>query len=296
MKKIIIFLFTVLSISFLYAQTNVTDNRDPDKPKFTNEEFFQQSELVVEVQHIGAVANYYANGSNSNNDIYSILAYKVQRVYKGEAIPAGDTIYLVAKGKHRIAIPYKFEQIDSNNFTITADEPSLCILYEFENGITCWVNEHTPSVLFLVASDFPHDENSKYASHKKYKYLVKKNQPKSILLEGTFFDELYIDNGNIAGLNNLAFHNREEFYNYMKQFEGFTVPETKPKPVEQMEQIEKIEANEPLTTPTHVNQEYKETVKDPISQEFTPKKIKSDKKKARKKTKEIETTICENLV
>jgi hypothetical protein len=30
----------------------------------------------------------------------------------------------------------------------------------------------------------------------------------------------------IAGLNDLIFHNREGFHNYIKQFEGFTVPES----------------------------------------------------------------------
>ena len=66
-----------------------------------------------------------------------------------------------------------------------------------------------------------------------------------------------------SGLDNLIFHTREEFYNYMKQF----------------------------TTPPHVNQEYHETVKDPFSQEFIPEKVKSDKKKPEKKQKEIESTI-----
>ena len=278
MKKLTLFLFTVLCISFLYAQTNVTDNRDPDKPKFTNEEFFQQSELVVEAQPLGGVANYYANGSNSKDDIYSILAYKVQRVYKGEAIPAGDTIYLAVKGKYNIEAPYTFRQIDSNNFEIIENLPGLSVITDFGNGIEIGINEYTPLVLFLVASDFPHDYNSKYSSYKKYKYLVKKNYSK-----GISSDELYVGNdGNIAGLNNLAFHTREEFYNYMKQFEGFIVPETKSK---SLEQIEKIEENEPLKDATHVNQEYNETFKNPFSQEFIPEKVKSDKKKARKKAK-----------
>ena len=58
----------------------------------------------------------------------------------------------------------------------------------------------------------------------------------------------------------LIFHTREEFYEYMKQFEGFRVPEANPKPVEQIEQIEKIEANEPIKGATRVNQEYSEHI------------------------------------
>jgi hypothetical protein len=87
----------------------------------------------------------------------------------------------------------------------------------FHTGIKEYgVCEYTPAIFFLVASDFPDNADSKYFSHEKYKFLHNREYLLHVC-------------GNItAGLNNLLFRNREDFYDYMKQFEGFTVPDPTP--------------------------------------------------------------------
>jgi len=59
-------------------------------------------------------------------------------------------------------------------------------------------------------------KNNKYSRFDKYKFFQHED------------DVLYVCGNKILGLNNLVFQSREEFYNYMRQFRGFTVPEITP--------------------------------------------------------------------
>jgi hypothetical protein len=46
------------------------------------------------------------------------------------------------------------------------------------------------------------------------------------------FDMMFVckNENKIIGLDSLVFHHREDFYNYMRPLEGFTVPEPTPAP------------------------------------------------------------------
>ena len=92
MKKSILFLITLFSVAFLYAQ-NIDNNKNIS---LHNENLFQQAELIFEGRIIKDVATYYAkDNENENWDVvYVVAAYKVQRVYKGDTS-------LVGKNNHR---------------------------------------------------------------------------------------------------------------------------------------------------------------------------------------------------
>ena len=210
MKKSILFLTTMLSVVFLHAQTE-----KPNTP-IPNEEFFIQAELVFEGHFLRYVESYDTKGESKSKDCITISAYQVTRVYKGDQSLTGEIVYKAVQG-------YALGLEKLTNSTTSYWIPPIFR----RNGINEAVSAYSPRIFFFAASDLPDDENSKYFSHKKYKHL--RNS-----FEGNI-DDVYVYENKILGLDNLVFHNREDFYNYMKQFEGFTVPEADPKIEKDME-------------------------------------------------------------
>ena len=136
---------------------------------------------------------------------------KVTRVYKGDPSLTSEVVYTVTTG-----LGLGVENLSAGNSTT-----SYWIPYTFRrNEINQGVSVFSPRIFFFVSSDLPDNENSKYFSHKKYKHLRE-------CFKGNI-DDVYVYKDKVLGLNNLVFHNREDFYNYMKQLEGFTVPEVEP--------------------------------------------------------------------
>jgi len=205
MNKTILLFFTLFCTVLLYAQTTENNNSNPYNLPLSNEEFFEQAELVVEGYFIEVVAGYNLKGTESYAEGYRIMALKVQKVYKGGQYAAGDTIYVTLKGG-RPGMENNTNKSNNHDNESTYIPPVLS-----KNGITCPPNKYSPFIYFLVPSDFPDDENSKYFSYRKYKSLHKQ--------------VMHICGNIIVGLNDLIFRQREDFYNYMRQFEGFTVPE-----------------------------------------------------------------------
>ena len=205
MKKFILLIITLFSVILMYAQTE----NNPYNLPLSNEEFFKQSEIVFEGYFIKTVAGYNPKGTEKYADGYRISAYKVQRIYKGTQYSDGDTIYITHPGG----------RIGMENFTNNSNIYDDGIVYIpgvlSKNGINYAPKLGDPNIYFLISSDFPDDENSKYFSYKKYK---------------RFHNEyMYVCGNIIIGLNDLIFRQRDDFYNYMKQFEGFNVPELTPK-------------------------------------------------------------------
>ena len=260
MKKIILLLTTLFCVAFLHAQTAVNQQNQ----QLSNEDFFNKSELVIEGQYIKIVATYDTKGNEIYDDCYSITAYNVHKVYKGDTSLTGKTIYITKQGA------LLGWENDTLSRTITTRPNGEIILPMIEdigyitppviskNGIRCGVSKYTPNILFLVTSDFPDDKNtnSKYFSYKKYKFIRN-----TIRMKGD--NIMYVCGNIIAGLDDLIFHNREDFYKYMRQFEGFMVPE----PEKQLE----IKNSEPVIDVIH-----SETDKD---------KEKLNKKKAPQQTR-----------
>ena len=218
MKKLIIFLFTVLSISFLYAQINEYEKERPFAPDRSNEECFQQSEIVFEGHLITTVATYDPSGTGIWKagiweECLRTEAYKVQRVYKGIQYEPGDTIYITRRGGYigLENVVKKYEGPDARRSSVS---PYIFSKYK----IPCGDNGYSPKIFFLVSSDFEEDTTSPYFSYKKYKFLDKD------------YVVMYVCGSVVAGLDDLVFWNRRDFYDYMKQFEGFRVPEIAPPP------------------------------------------------------------------
>jgi len=92
MKKLILLIITLFCVVCLHAQNN--SNNIP----LSNEDFFNQAEIVFEGFFIKTVATYNPRGNNNFDDTYVVSAYKAQKVYKGNHIFAGDTLYIVFKG------------------------------------------------------------------------------------------------------------------------------------------------------------------------------------------------------
>jgi hypothetical protein len=82
----------------------------------------------------------------------------------------------------------------------------------------------------------------------------------------------------IIGLDSLVFHHREDFYNYMRLLEGFTIPELEPnykkRPEEQKQNDFQTDSKQKVT------REQQKIIKEPTQQE---RNLKENKKKARKK-------------
>jgi hypothetical protein len=224
MKKNLLFLTALFCVTSLYAQNN--------EKCLTNEEFFTQADIVFEGRFLKPVDIYDSKGNDIYNskdeDCYRIDAYLVHRMYKGPTYNAGDIIYVVSQGAW-LGSKDRLDIYDYSN--------DLYIEFPFlsKHGIGA-INCQSPGVFFLVNSDFPDDKdkNSKYATYNKYKFVNRR----SIEYAGrVIYDRMYARGDNIAGLDSLVFHRREDFYNYMKQFEGFTVPEL-PMEEEQLENRE----------------------------------------------------------
>ena len=214
MKKPILFLTILFSVTLLHAQTAESRNFP-----LSNEDFFTKSELVFEGHFVKYVESYDTKGESKLKDYISIIEYKVQRVYKGDQSLTGKVVYRVLKGS---ALGLE----NSNNTTDSYWRPPIFT----RNGINQAVSTHSLRIFFFVASDIPDNENSKYFSHQKYKRL-------SDCFEGRVNDNMHVCGDKILGLDNLVFHQREDFYNYMRQFERFTVPEVEPLPEIKQEKV-----------------------------------------------------------
>ena len=219
MKKNLLLLIALCCVASLYAQNN--------EKRLANEEFFTQADIVFEGRYLKTVDIYDSKGNDKYNskteDCYSINAYVVQRMYKGPKYNEGDIIYIVSQGGW-LGAKDNLDWYSGIGF----NESSIGVT--FKNGINCGLDEKLPAIHFLVHSDFPNDVNSKYASYEKYKFLTLFYD-----FSKDYFPKLFICQDKIIGLDSLFFHEREDFYNYIKQFKGFTVPESISLPEEQIE-------------------------------------------------------------
>ena len=203
MKKTIFFLIALFCVVFLYAQK--TKNR-----QFSNKDFFTKAELVIEGQYMRLIHTYNLKGTDKYEDGFEIYAIKVIRVYKGNQSLADDTVYVVNKG----GLVGQEKSLDGEFTTTFCPMGSIPVA-----GTNYHINYFSPRIYFLVTSDLPDDANSKYDSITKYKY-VWRNTGEFIMK----YDTMFVLGDKVLGLDNLVFQNREDFYNYMKHFRGFTVP------------------------------------------------------------------------
>ena len=282
MKRTILLFSTLLfSVVILCAQTS--EKGYPNRTGLTNEDFFTKSDLVVESSYIGLVATYDIEGNKRLDDIYSIAAIKIHKVYKGDKSLEGDTVYIVGKAS-ALGIEntywrdtYWRDHIANLKEGEIAIEPIEEILYAFPSILkhndcrNCYFHDDAPHIHFFRLSDFPDIQNPKISPYIKYKFLYSSET------------KLYVCDDKILGLNNLVFQNRGEFYDYIKQFEGFIVPERTSLPEEQFEKA--VPKEIVIDSMQYEIQKYNETPMDFIHPEMMKEKKKEIKKKVRKKLK-----------
>jgi len=209
MKKTLLILTTLLCVSFLYAQNPI---QEVDTP-LPNEDFFTKSELVIEGISLKWVANYDTKGNRNKDEIFRIHAVSVLKVFKGDQSLVGDIVYITENGGVLGAENWNDEKYDIEYYTP----------YIFQkNEVSCTVTRFEPQIFFLVTSDITDIKDSKYSPFKKYKHFTKYTND---FYGYIFTNKMYVCGNFIGGLNDLLFLSREEFYNYIKKFEGFTVPE-----------------------------------------------------------------------
>ena len=275
MKRTILLFSTLLfSVVILCAQTS--EKGYPNRTGLSNEDFFTKSDLVVESSFLGIVATYDTKGNKKRDDIYSIAAIKVHRIYKGDKSLEGDTVYIVGKGG---TLGDENTYLHNNNANLKESEFVLETIEEIQYGSPppllknngcryCNISDYVPHIYFFKTSDFPDINDSKYSSYKKYKYLYSSET------------RLYVCGDKVLGLNNLVFQNRGEFYNYMKQFEGFIVPKPTSLPEEQIEKT--VPKEIVIDSLQYETQRYNEVPMDFIHPEMMKEKKQDSKKKSEK--------------
>jgi hypothetical protein len=98
--------------------------------------------------------------------------------------------------------------------------------------------------LFFVISDFPENpDKSKNSSSVKFKLLQNKEKASLKFGDYSWGARNNWRFGKITGLNNLVFNNREELYEYMRQFENISIPKSKgEKPLYEIKTPEQIDS------------------------------------------------------
>ncbi|MDR1758546.1 MAG: hypothetical protein LBR51_06285 [Bacteroidales bacterium] len=230
MNKSILLLVSLLCVLSMKAQDDYWNK----EKLLSNEAFFEKAELVIEGKLIKTFPSYDALGNYATEDIYTVQAILVERVYKGDKRKTGDTVYVV---RHFGIInqwinPVSFDIIASVSQRIEHDDD-----YDFyDHGVA--LGTGNLNILFLKTSDFPKDQaKTSYSQKTQYRFLQDKA------------GALLCVNKKITGLNHLVFNQREDFSTYIKQFEKYGVKDDENyyKAAEVYYQIKQVEVTQFLT-------------------------------------------------
>ena len=289
MKKHLLLLIALFCVTFLYAQNkknekNNSDNTEiqigdrlvfpeiesygafdpviPEDAPRTNEEIFKRAEFVFEGYRMKCVATYDSKGNKNRYDMYGVVPYYVNKVYKGDQSLTGDTIYILQQGMGLGA-----EKIVEGMYHYSY-LPPYCLRGDLFPRYS--------TIHFFMISDYP--ENgipNQYANVKKYKIM----EP-GFDYGMDYGCHIYVQDDLICGLNGLEFDRLEDFYNYMKQFDGYIIPEI-PKEPEQEWRNDALDA-------TLYPERYEEMkiLKDSIQKDTDKNQKKQRKKKIKANSKE----------
>ena len=227
MRKTILIAITAVAMSL-----NLAAQVDDTGLGLTNEEFFNNSEFIVEGRFIEwSRVSYDAKGLCNKEDIYTEIKFKVNYVYKsnGELIKQNDTIVIVfdrgvIQNKKTIKDQFGNEFLDGPNEIIKYPENLINRLQ---------IDSDIDMILFLKTSDFP-DNPSKRYNYFRTKLLQDRKEARfgfGGILNSMIFDKEGFTGKydlRIKGLDDLIFENRYELYKYMEQFEGVYVPLSDP--------------------------------------------------------------------
>jgi hypothetical protein len=207
MKKVTLFLIALFCLAVLHAQTtNNKQNITNNKP-LSNEDFFTKSDLVF--YGVRVKIDWYFD---QNRDTITVFGYRIFDVYKGDPSLKYSTVYVFRKNDDIKLGPF---------YATSPNHPDVIPDVLQRNGVTSGYNSNMGAVYFLVESDFPDNGiPERYASFQRYDFLQERDDKLYV-----FRDNKIISDSKIIGLNDLVFQTHHEFYEYLRQFEGYTVPE-----------------------------------------------------------------------
>jgi hypothetical protein len=184
----------------------------------TDDNIFNKAELVFEGNFVRYAYTYNTTGNTKYDDNYLISAYQVKKVYKGDQSLLGGQVFIVTQGASF--------GIENDSF-IDASLSFWSTPVLERNGITQAIHHYSPFIYFCATSDYPDDIDSNFSSYKKYMHFENNRENK-----------LYIIDDIIFGLDeNLFFDNRLNFYDYIRKFEDYIVPEIDTQPKEDRDEV-----------------------------------------------------------
>ncbi len=213
--KINILIALLLNLVFgsLLAQ-NITivdqDNPYGQRLPLTNEDFFEQAELIFEGRAIDSAITYDVNNDLlSGEGFYTSVIIEVKHIYRGADKIKKGTIELITKGG---TIWVKNEETGwSEKF----------FNYNSEERVSLGT-EHD-AVFFCKVSDFPANPKPRKLDNTiSVSHIVNRNY--AILQIGSIGYGGKDWRTRIRGLNHLNFPNRKAFYQYLKQFKDLKIP------------------------------------------------------------------------
>jgi len=183
--------------SGIYAQETLPTY----KGNLSNEDFFNQSEFIFE--GIPVSGNCFALDSNKVETYYGSTIIKVTEVYKGQ-LKTG-TVELITRGG-MIIFP-------NGDISLFPHDGRLLIAMD------------RPQVFFCVKSNISINPSKTKADNPVSLMLLRDEDWASIHVGCIICPGE--NHGKIMGLKTLIFNTKEEFYTYIKQFNGIRVPEKK---------------------------------------------------------------------
>ncbi|MDR2011356.1 MAG: T9SS type A sorting domain-containing protein [Bacteroidales bacterium] len=240
-KRYILFaLVIILNITFLNAQEYKTLDQIKEKNLneglLSNEEFFEKAELIIEGKMLGIICSYDAKGNYDPDDIYSEYRVLVEKVFKGAPELVNDTICMIRKSGTIYKPTESGYEEEINSYGEIPPEPPE------DMGLS--ISRDFSSILFFVRSDYPgNPDETKKCNYDKFQLLQEKEKASLKFGDYSWGAKSSWRFGKITGLNDLVFNNREELYEYMKQFKGITIPESKAqKPLYEIKTQEQIDS------------------------------------------------------
>ncbi|MDR2834630.1 MAG: hypothetical protein LBV69_00310, partial [Bacteroidales bacterium] len=218
-KKLSTILFIFITVSNIInaqlidpskVEKQKTTELQPQKRLLSNEEFFNNSDYILEVKLTNKDGiSYDAKGEHNPDDIYRNHYCTVSYIYKGNSdiVHINDTIIIARKG---------------GTFFYPVEEELGMYMEEirwWKNGVGIQLERNIPTIVFLQKSDFPGNPDKNVVDG-KIRYFQDVNN--NFVILKFLQDEkgaLLNISGKITGLNGLSFNNREELFEYMQQFE-----------------------------------------------------------------------------
>jgi hypothetical protein len=214
----------VKALEEMQKQNDKIKEQNLNKDLLSNEEFFNNSDYIVEGKLIKKwnndewyVRSYDAKGLSNVEDLYSEYIFKVNFVYKDvdKLIKINDTLIIVAD------YGCINKLIDENHWEYICKNVN-----ELHSNGGIDLNQTNDFILFLNKSGLP-DNPNKNNTYFRTEFLQNKKYARINMNKDHTVDQgtgKYITNYRIEGLDGLSFENRYELYKYMEHFEGVNVP------------------------------------------------------------------------